>query len=680
MKFVLNKQTGIFVLREDLTSGIKAAARDLADLEGKKFKTIEDVTRAAEKEYNDAVKTKEQKKTEANEACALLQKYKDQLTTITRQDGSKISYQNYQQFATTAKFINNNTEQRPNQQQIDDYISEVGKNLDSHEQEIKNNFESIKKALNICANYKEEEEQISQQELDGAIDNVKILLAGGELLSLVSEQPEIAQVIMWLHKKLCVDYPEEYEDKIPVFGGTVDHAIGTLKFLFNKDTIKRLLINSVPVYGTFNMVKSCYIVIKYHNKIQNCKDQQQNNDSNQSADSDSSDNSDDTLEQTYYNFLDLYFTYNEYKTTLNKSNIDTYKQKNWQDYFEELDYNFQYFFKYLDSIKYNKIEDLGEKANKYIKDHMEEFEYHIRVIKKDFDKITRKISESKILKEYREEINNLLIPHMQKQLGFSNIPNINFIEDQENAKDIVGRTAYYDPNTTDITVYVTNRHPKDIMRSVAHEVIHHAQNERGEFDNLGDIGEGYFQTNPHLHKLEIEAYSSGNDLFRKWEENFKKQRNQNKMVNENSLRAKIRSMIVAEMKDKAEEVKEHDADCDCLKCKVKKHKKPNKQDLAESVDREVMPLREWRNMELNSLLLNRFGIVSPHVLGEKKEEGGEPKTAKQKELAAKTPPKDKITRGDVITAAKEKSKGKSPVKKGKIPPQFLKDKKEDESK
>ena len=290
----------------------------------------------------------------------------------------------------------------------------------------------------------------------------------------------------------------------------------------------------------------------------------------------------------------------------------------------------------------------------------------------------------KLIKEYREEINNLLIPHMQKQLGFSNIPNINFIEDQENAKDMVGRTAYYDPNTTDITVYVTNRHPKDIMRSVAHEVIHHAQNERGEFDNLGDIGEGYFQTNPHLHKLEIEAYSSGNDLFRKWEENFKKQRNQNKMVNETNLRAKIRSMIAEEMANHTENEpsKEHDASCECEECAKKKTFLKNKgvKNIAEAVDKEVMPLREWRNMELNSLLLNRFGIVSPQVLGEKKEEGGEPKTAKQKELAAKTPPKDKITRGDVITAAKEKSKGKSPVKKGKVPPQFLKGKKKDESK
>jgi len=272
----------------------------------------------------------------------------------------------------------------------------------------------------------------------------------------------------------------------------------------------------------------------------------------------------------------------------------------------------------------------------------------------------------KLIKEYREEINNLLIPHMQKQLGFNHPPIINFAEDQNNAKDMLGKTGYYDPSTKEITVFITNRHPKDIMRTVAHEVIHHAQNERGDFDNLGEMGEGYFQTNPHLHKLEIEAYSSGNDLFRKWEENFRKQRNQNNMVNENNLRAKIRSLIEAEMKNMADEknepAKEHDAGCECKECKLK-----NK-GLAESIDKEVMPLKEWRNMELNSLLLNRFGIVSPHVLGEKKNKKPDADGDGVPDWADKKPKDPKV-------GAK-----KTPTKKGKVPPQFLKDKKKYESK
>jgi len=307
----------------------------------------------------------------------------------------------------------------------------------------------------------------------------------------------------------------------------------------------------------------------------------------------------------------------------------------------------------------------------------------------------------KLIKEYREEINNLLIPHMQKQLGFNHPPTINFAEDSENAQDMFGKTAYYNPSTSEITVYVTNRHPKDIMRSVAHEIVHHAQNQRGEFENSFNLGEeGYAQNNSHLRSMEEEAYLSGNMIFRDWEDNFKKQRNQNKMINESSLRAKIRSMIIEEMNEE-----EHSADCDCEECankrKVLKAKgNLNLQGLSEQVEKELVPLKEWRNMELNSLLLNRFGIVSPQVLGEqskkdpykdeaesKKSGEKEPEykktipakrsdsmTPKQKELAAKYPPEDKITRGDVITAAKEKGgkSAKKPTKKGKVPPQFLK--------
>jgi hypothetical protein len=299
----------------------------------------------------------------------------------------------------------------------------------------------------------------------------------------------------------------------------------------------------------------------------------------------------------------------------------------------------------------------------------------------------------KLIKEYREEINNLLLPTMQKQLKFDTLPTINFIEDEENAKDMFGRTAHYNPNTSEITVFVTGRHPKDIMRSIAHEVIHHSQNSRGEFDSAFNLGEeGYAQSDNHLRNMEKEAYLLGNMLFRDWEDNLKKQRNSNTMINEKALRAKIRQLIAEAMQDasevKNEPAKKHKEDCGCKKCeKTRKDALLGKKGLAEATKRvldtekEVMPLNEWRRMELNSLLMSRFGIVAPHtILGEKKSEGGDPKTEKQKELAAKTPPEDKITRGDVITAAKEKNTKSQKPKKGKVPPQFLKGKKKDESK
>jgi len=72
-----------------------------------------------------------------------------------------------------------------------------------------------------------------------------------------------------------------------------------------------------------------------------------------------------------------------------------------------------------------------------------------------------------------------------------------------------------------VTVFTDNRHPKDIMRSLSHELVHHAQNCDGQFDrNLG-VGEGYAQNDEHLRKMEEDAYLRGNMCFRDWEDGFK---------------------------------------------------------------------------------------------------------------------------------------------------------------
>ena len=64
-------------------------------------------------------------------------------------------------------------------------------------------------------------------------------------------------------------------------------------------------------------------------------------------------------------------------------------------------------------------------------------------------------------------------------------PKIIFKHDEEaNAEDFFGKTAYYDPNNNEVVLYTLGRHPKDIMRSYAHELIHVHQNHE---DRLGDI-------------------------------------------------------------------------------------------------------------------------------------------------------------------------------------------------
>ena len=106
------------------------------------------------------------------------------------------------------------------------------------------------------------------------------------------------------------------------------------------------------------------------------------------------------------------------------------------------------------------------------------------------------------------------------RFGFKKPPTINFVSDATN-HPMLGKTAHYEPASMEITVYTDGRHPKDMMRSIAHELVHHKQNENGMFDNEQIAGEGYAQKDPHLRKMEEEAYLKGNMCFRDWEDQYK---------------------------------------------------------------------------------------------------------------------------------------------------------------
>ena len=112
------------------------------------------------------------------------------------------------------------------------------------------------------------------------------------------------------------------------------------------------------------------------------------------------------------------------------------------------------------------------------------------------------------------------------QYGLQNTPKLYLRNDKENAEGIFGKTAYYDPSDESIVLYITNRHPKDICRSFSQELVHHHQNERGDLEG-GDNSPTYAQDDPHMRKMEMEAYLKGNLLFRDWEDGIK---NKNKTL------------------------------------------------------------------------------------------------------------------------------------------------------
>ena len=113
------------------------------------------------------------------------------------------------------------------------------------------------------------------------------------------------------------------------------------------------------------------------------------------------------------------------------------------------------------------------------------------------------------------------LPFAQERMGFEHPPRLFVRQDADNAANPLGKTAYYDPEASSVTLYVTDRHPKDVMRSLSHELVHHTQHCNGEFENTGEMGEGYAQNNPHMREMERQAYEVGNLCFRDWEDSLK---------------------------------------------------------------------------------------------------------------------------------------------------------------
>jgi hypothetical protein len=116
--------------------------------------------------------------------------------------------------------------------------------------------------------------------------------------------------------------------------------------------------------------------------------------------------------------------------------------------------------------------------------------------------------------DYPKHIKSLIKFMLDKGMKLRPLPTVKFInDDRENAKDFFGKTAYYDPNNHKVVLYTLNRHPKDVMRSFAHEMIHHMQNYEGKLQSIHTQN-----TNEEgdLPEIEREAYEKGNMAFRSW--------------------------------------------------------------------------------------------------------------------------------------------------------------------
>jgi len=131
------------------------------------------------------------------------------------------------------------------------------------------------------------------------------------------------------------------------------------------------------------------------------------------------------------------------------------------------------------------------------------------------------MSESRRIHKYQSLMSSLYNAAREK-LGFEPHAKIVIIKSDQNMENPLGKTAHYSPSEHKIALYTSGRHIKDILRSLSHELVHHNQNCRGDFNNGAATVQGYAQEDGHLREMEREAYEHGNMIFRDWEDNLKK--------------------------------------------------------------------------------------------------------------------------------------------------------------
>jgi hypothetical protein len=131
--------------------------------------------------------------------------------------------------------------------------------------------------------------------------------------------------------------------------------------------------------------------------------------------------------------------------------------------------------------------------------------------------------------DYAPFMASLLDYMIDQGMKITPLPNIVLRKDEKEANDFFCKTAHYSPDEKEVVLYTLGRHPKDVMRSFSHEMIHHMQNLDGK---LGDIKTTNTNQSNYLQEIEKEAYLKGNMIFRTWEDSIKN--NLNKLdINEN---------------------------------------------------------------------------------------------------------------------------------------------------
>jgi len=88
----------------------------------------------------------------------------------------------------------------------------------------------------------------------------------------------------------------------------------------------------------------------------------------------------------------------------------------------------------------------------------------------------RKLQEEMNKKQFEDVIKKFL-PFAKEFLKLKNLPEIEFIEKSSFSKNIAAFGQIIDNR---IIVNIKNRHPMDVVRTIAHELVHHKQHVSGK--------------------------------------------------------------------------------------------------------------------------------------------------------------------------------------------------------
>lgn len=164
--------------------------------------------------------------------------------------------------------------------------------------------------------------------------------------------------------------------------------------------------------------------------------------------------------------------------------------------------------------------------NSYLKNYVGLSDNDIETVKNEWGKRIKALSLPSLNESYesvwpfKEALLSLTKYMIDNGMNIKPLPTMKVIDnDEENASRLLGNTAYYDPNKKCIVLYTKDRHPKDILRSFAHEMIHHMQNLEDRLHNIQTVN---VNEDDYLRELEREAYLEGNMMFRSWENTIEK--------------------------------------------------------------------------------------------------------------------------------------------------------------